>query len=93
MNGLRSWVFKSIHGKLSNMDVKRDEEGCTRMRQSKEKFIKAVLNGTLNYYSAEHENLPIEINGDTAVLVGQSYVAAAVFGGGRSNWYLLFVYN
>ncbi|MBR1597970.1 MAG: nuclear transport factor 2 family protein [Lachnospiraceae bacterium] len=63
------------------------------MRQSKEKFIKAVLNGTLNYYSAEHENLPIEINGDTAVLVGQSYVAAAVFGGGRSNWYLLFVYN
>ena len=65
----------------------------TGMRQSKEKFIKAVLNGTLNYYSAEHENLSIEINGDTAVLIGQSYVAAAVFGGGRSNWYLLFVYN
>ena len=45
----------------------------TGMRQPKEEFIGAVLNGTLNYYSAEHE---------------QSYVAAAVFGGGRSNWHL-----
>ena len=27
-------------------------------------------------------------NGDTAVLTGQSYVDAAVFGGGRSNWHL-----
>lgn len=60
----------------------------TGMRQPKEEFIKAVLNGTINYYSAEHENLPVEINGDTAVLTGQSYVAAAVFGGGRSNWHL-----
>ena len=60
----------------------------TGMRQSKDDFIKAVLNGTLNYYSAKHENMPVEINGDTAVLIGQSYVVAAVFGGGRSNWCL-----
>jgi ketosteroid isomerase-like protein len=60
----------------------------TGMRQSKEAFIKAVLDGTLNYYSAEHENIPVEISGDTAVLTGRSYVAAAVFGGGRSNWHL-----
>ena len=60
----------------------------TGMRQPKDAFIKAVLNGTLNYYSAEHENMPVEINGDTAILTGQSYVAAAVFGGGKSNWHL-----
>ena len=60
----------------------------TGMRQPKQAFIKAVLNGTLNYYSAEHENTPVEIKGDTAVLTGQSYVAAAVFSGGRSNWHL-----
>lgn len=60
----------------------------TGMRQSREEFINAVLNGTLNYYSAEHENMPVKINGDTAVLTGQSYVTAAVFGGGRSNWRL-----
>ena len=60
----------------------------TGMRQSKDAFIKAVMNGTLNYFSAEHEHMPIEISSDTAVLTGQSYVAAAVFGGGRSNWHL-----
>ena len=60
----------------------------TGMRQPKEEFIEAVLNGTLNYFSAEHEHMPVEINGDTAIITGQSYVAAAVFGGGRSNWHL-----
>lgn len=60
----------------------------TGMRQSKEEFISAVLNGTLNYYSAEHENMPVQVKDDTAVITGQSYVAAAVFGGGRSNWHL-----
>ena len=61
----------------------------TGMQQSREEFINAVLDGTLNYYSAEHENMPVEISSeDTAVLTGQSYVAAAVFGGGRSNWRL-----
>lgn len=60
----------------------------TGMRQPKEAFIKAVLNGTLNYYSAEHENMPVEISGDTALLIGQSCVTAAVFGGGRQGWHL-----
>ena len=60
----------------------------TGMRQPKQTFIKAVLNGTLKYFSAEHENMPVEISGDTAVLTGQSYVAAAVFGGDRHNWHL-----
>ena len=60
----------------------------TGMKQSKDTFIKAVMNGTLNYFSSEHEHMPVEISGDTAVLIGQSYVAAAVFGGGRSNWHL-----
>ena len=60
----------------------------TGMRQPKEEFIKSVLNGILNYFSAEHEHLPVEISGSTAILTGQSYVSAAVFGGGRSNWHL-----
>ena len=60
----------------------------TGMRQSQEEFIQAVLNGTLNYFSAVHEHLTVKLNGDTAVLIGLSYVEAAVFGGGRSNWHL-----
>ena len=60
----------------------------TGMRQQKQAFIKAVLNGTLNYYSAVHEHMSVEINNDTAVIIGRSYVSAAVFGGGRSSWRL-----
>ena len=60
----------------------------TGMRQSKETFIRAVEDGTLNYYSANHQRMDAEIHGDTAELVGQSLVNAAVFGGGRHTWRL-----
>ena len=60
----------------------------TGMKQSKPAFIRAVLDGTLNYFSAKHEHMKVTVDGDTATLVGQSYVAAAVFGGGKHNWYL-----
>ena len=60
----------------------------TGMRQSKEAFIRAVEDRTLNYFSANHQNIEIEIHGNMAQLVGQSVVSAAVFGGGRHTWRL-----
>ena len=60
----------------------------TGMRQPKAVFIQSVLDGTLNYYSAQHENVPVRVNGDSAELTGQSRVNAAVFGGGRHTWRL-----
>ena len=60
----------------------------TGMRQSKEQYISAIMDGTLNYFSAEHEDMLVQINGDTAVLTGKSRVSAAVFGGGRHTWRL-----
>ena len=60
----------------------------TGMRQSKEAFIRAVEDGTLNYFSVNHQNIEVEIYGDTAQLIGQSVVSAAVFGGGRHTWRL-----
>lgn len=60
----------------------------TGMRQPKETFIKAVRDGTLNYFSARHDSMTVEISGNTAVLTGQSCVSAAVFGGRRSHWRL-----
>ena len=60
----------------------------TGMRQSKAEFIRAVEDETLNYYSADHQRLDTDINGDSAVLIGQSSVNAAVFGGGRHTWRL-----
>ena len=63
----------------------------TGMRQPKAVFIQSVLDGTLNYYSANHENIPVRLDGDTAKLTGQSRVNAAVFGGGRHTWRLQLV--
>ena len=60
----------------------------TGMRQPKTAFLRAVMDGTLNYFSARHENMPVSVSGDTVTITGQSYVAAAVFGGGRSSWRL-----
>lgn len=60
----------------------------TGMRQSKDVFIKAVENGTLNYYTEATDAVDVTVNGDSAMVVGQSRVNAAVFGGGRYTWRL-----
>ena len=60
----------------------------TGMRQPKEVYIASIMDGTLNYYSTEHEDLQVDVRGDTAVLVGKSRVNAAVFGGGKHTWRL-----
>ena len=60
----------------------------TGMRQSKDAFIRAVENGTLNYYSANHQRMETNVSGGQAELIGQSMVNAAVFGGGPHTWRL-----
>ena len=60
----------------------------TGMRQPKEVYISSIMDGTLNYYSAEHEDMQVEVGDGTAVLIGRSRVTAAVFGGGKHTWRL-----
>ena len=60
----------------------------TGMCQGKEAFIRAVEDGTLNYFSASHQQMDVNIEGDNASLVGKSLVSAAVFGGGQHTWRL-----
>lgn len=61
----------------------------TGLHQDKETYIRAIMNGTLNYYSEQTESLDLQINRNgTAVLTGRSLVNAAVFGGGRNTWRL-----
>ena len=60
----------------------------TGMRQPKDIYISSIMDGTLNYYAASHEDMQVEVKGDTAVLIGKSRVAAAVFGGGKHTWRL-----
>ena len=62
----------------------------TGMRQSKGAYIAAVCDGTLNYYSTEHESIDVRVAPDrqSATIRGRSRVNAAVFGGGRHTWRL-----
>ena len=65
----------------------------TGMHQSKQEYIRAIMGGTLNYYSEQTDSLDIDINGDTAIMTGHSKVAAAVFGGGRHTWRLALKFD
>ncbi len=60
----------------------------TGVHQSKQVYIQSIANGTLNYYSVEHEQMDIKVDTDRATLTGRSRVNAAVFGGGRHTWRL-----
>ena len=60
----------------------------TGMRQPKTAFIREVENGTLNYYSANHQRIETIVSSGQAELIGQSAVNAAVFGGGQHTWRL-----
>ena len=58
------------------------------MRQSKKEYLKAISNGTLNYYSCEDFEINTDIQGEKARLIGKSKVNAAVFGGRKNTWRL-----
>lgn len=60
----------------------------TGMNQPKAEFLKSIENGTLNYYSAEHKDISINIQGDNGLTIGKSLVTAAVFGGRIGTWRL-----
>ena len=49
----------------------------TGMRQDKETYIRSILDGTLNYYSAETQELDIHVSGSTAVMTGRSRMPAS----------------
>ena len=44
----------------------------TGMHQSKQEYIRAIAGGTLNYYSADHEQMEIIVSGNHATLTGRS---------------------
>ncbi|MBQ7714383.1 MAG: nuclear transport factor 2 family protein [Clostridia bacterium] len=60
----------------------------TGVRQSKEEFIKGLLGGTFNYFSADHDGIDVEISENSAKMTGRSLVSAAVYGGGKHTWRL-----
>lgn len=60
----------------------------TGVKQSAEVFLKGLLDGTFNYYAANHDSIEVTVAGDYATLIGKSRVMAAVYGGGKHSWRL-----
>ncbi len=60
----------------------------TGTRQPKREYLRAIKDGTLNYYSVEDDEIIIEVSGEKATMTGRSRVNAAVYGGGRHTWRL-----
>ena len=60
----------------------------TGVKQSVGEFISGLMNGTFNYYSADHDSIDVNTTGDTATMIGRSRVLAAVYGGGKNKWRL-----
>lgn len=90
-------LYKNMYLLMINKDTRQLAEllsdrftlhHMTGMVQSKQEFLQAVRQGTLNYFSASHENIDIQIRGYDALLTGDSLVLAAVFGGGKHTWKL-----
>ena len=60
----------------------------TGVKQSAETFLKGLLDGTFQYFTAEHDSIEVTVTGDRASMIGKSRVLAAVYGGGKHSWRL-----
>lgn len=63
----------------------------TGLNQSRAEYLRCVREGELNYFSAQEENILVDVGAKK--LVGQSRVTAAVFGGGRHTWRLQLAFD
>ena len=81
-------IEKNIEALRSLMSADYSLYHMTGVRQSADEFLKGLDNGTFNYYSAEHEDIVVSVEGDEATMTGKSRVVAAVYGGGKGSWRL-----
>ena len=101
MNMDKKELIRELYRKYWRYMIDKDAEGLrslmagdyyllhmTGLKQSAETFLSGLLDGTFNYYSAEHDCIDVEIDGDRASMTGRSRVVAAVYGGRKSSWRL-----
>lgn len=60
----------------------------TGSKMNKKEYLEAVKDGTLNYYSADLDEITVNVSGNHATVCAKSRVNAAVYGGGRHTWRL-----
>lgn len=81
-------IDKNVEGLRKIMSSDNYLLHMTGVRQSVEEFLKGLRGGTFNYYSAEHDEIVVNVVGDSAIMMGKSRVLAAVYGGGKNSWRL-----
>ena len=94
-------IIREMYRKYWRYMIEKDETGLrslmsgdyrlrhmTGVTQSSDEFLRSLMRGTFNYYSAEHDSIEVSLNGESAEMVGKSRVVAAVYGGGRHLWRL-----
>ena len=84
----RCMIAKDADGLRSMMTDDYTLLHMTGTKQSAEVFLKGLLDGTFNYYAAEHDSIEVTVAGDGASMIGKSRVLAAVYGGGKHSWRL-----
>ena len=84
----RCMIAKDADGLRGMMTEDYTLQHMTGVKQSAETFLKGLLDGTFNYYSAEHDSIEVTVSGDRASMIGKSRVLAAVYGGGKHSWRL-----
>ena len=85
----QAMIAKDTEGLGNMLDESFVLVHMTGMKQSKQEYLRAIENGTLNYYSCEEtviEKNRERGNEDRMHIIGKSRVNAAVFGGGRRTW-------
>ena len=84
----RCMIEKDADGLRSLMTDDYTLLHMTGTKQSAEVFLKGLMDGTFNYYVAEHDSIEVKLNGSNAVMIGRSRVTAAVYGGRKHSWRL-----
>ena len=84
----RCMIKKDVKGLRSMMTDDYYLLHMTGTKQSAEVFLKGLLDGTFNYYSADHDSIEVTVAGDHACMIGKRRVQAAVYGGEKHIWRL-----
>ena len=84
----RRMIAKDADGLRGMMTEDYILQHMTGVKQSAETFLKGLLDGTFNYYAADHDSIECTVSGDRASMIGKSRVLAAVYGGGKHSWRL-----
>ncbi|SDB18651.1 nuclear transport factor 2 family protein [Eubacterium oxidoreducens] len=81
-------IEKNIDGLRNLMSLDYCLYHMTGVKQSIDEFLRGLENGTFHYYSADHDDIEVSIDGNRATMIGKSRVVAAVYGGGKGSWRL-----